>query len=401
MPKPPKNISSDLKGINKITEDAINGVTNIVESLHATIASFTPIVGNPKSKTKGLSSLIYGSIRKITNVFTQNIDIVLGKLSPVIGEQKSPKVREAIISVCNGIIGDYLAEQNNPLAINMGFRKNGQLLSNNEVKDILNNSNGKILILIHGLCMNDLHWQRQNHNHGEALAKDLGFITLYLHYNSGKHVSENGKQLSELLQQLFDNKNQITFLTHSMGGLVARSACYYAEKNKQQWLQQLNSMIFLGTPHHGALLEKTGNWLNILLKTSPYTAPFTKITNIRSCGITDLRYGNICAEDWQNQARFDEKISHIADKRQIIPLPKNVQCYAVASSSSKKDDSIIQDNIIGDGLVTINSALGIHSEKKRNLNFPKQNIWIGRNINHNQLLSSTQVYKTLQKWLKN
>ncbi len=52
--------------------------------------------------------------------------------------------------------------------------------------------------------MNDLQWSRAGHDHGAALARDLGLTPLYLLYNSGLHVSINGHALAQLLERLFE-----------------------------------------------------------------------------------------------------------------------------------------------------------------------------------------------------
>ncbi len=394
MKNSPKNAASDLQGATKLTVDAIKGVTNIVESLHSTIASFTGIVGDPKKDAKGIAGMVYRNIRKITDAFGDGLNVMLDKLTDVIGEQQSFSSRESIIAATNGVIGDYLHKHDNPLAIQMSLRRDGQALSKDEIAQLIEKSNGKVLLLIHGLCMNDLQWQRNNHDHGHALAEELGLTCLYLHYNTGKHVSENGKELALLLEQFAKPNLTISILAHSMGGLLARSACFYAQRVQQKWLKHCDKIIFIGTPHHGALLEKGGNWLNTMLKVSPYTEPFTKITNIRSCGITDLRHGNIIDEDWNQHGRFE----HNKDKRTYVSLPKNIKFYAIASTASVKQDSLLAAHVVGDGLVTVDSALGIH--KDFDLKIPEENKWLGRNINHNQLLENEEVYQVIKMWLK-
>ena len=393
MNKPEKNTTSDLKGTVKITIDAVKGVTNIVESLHSTIASFTGIVGDPKKNANGISGMIYRNIRKITDAFGDGIDVMLNKLNHVLGDTPSLPGRESIIAATNGVIGDYLYQNDNPLAIKMSLRRDGIALTKDEIIRLSYEANGKIIFLVHGLCMNDLNWQRSEHNHGKRLESERGYTALYLHYNTGKHISENGKELALLLEQLALPNISLKIIAHSMGGLLIRSACFYAQKEQYQWLNQCEKIIFLGTPHHGALLEKSGNWLNTVLKISPYTEPFTKITHIRSSGITDLRYGNIIDEDWQDHDRF----AHNTDKRTHVPLPNKIQHFAIASTTTENHDSLLASNVVGDGLVTINSALGVH--KNLDLNIPENHKWIGGNINHNQLLENETVYQQIKKWL--
>jgi len=110
--------------------------------------------------------------------------------------------------------------------------------------------------------LNDRHWHRDGHDHGAALARDLGYTPLYLHYNTGLHISTNGRAFADLLQMLVAEwpapLEELVIIGHSMGGLVSRSACYYGAFNGHDWLRHLRKLIFLGTPHHGTPMERTG-----------------------------------------------------------------------------------------------------------------------------------------------
>ena len=246
--------------------------------------------------------------------------------------------------------------------------------------------------------MNDLQWNREEHDHGAALARDLGFLPLYLHYNTGLHISENGRSFSDLLETIIDQSPQpvtLFIVAHSMGGLVTRSAYHYGELSDHTWLNSLQKLIFLGTPHHGAPLERAGNWIETILEISPYSAPFSRLGKIRSAGVTDLRHGNILDEDWKGRDGFD----HSGDYRTPVPLPNNVHCYTIAATTGK-ESSRLGDDLIGDGLVTLNSALGRHKNPNLNLLFPEAHQWIGRNMNHFDLLNHPDVYETIKNWLK-
>lgn len=397
MPKKPKNLSSDLQGISKLSIDAVKGTTKVVESLHSTISQYTSILGDPAKNTKdkkttGLTGLVYKSINGVTHLLGEGINAIFNKTSQMhddyTGAHKLSTTREAVAAAMNGVLGDHFDKGENPLAINMSFRINGQSLDENQLLEWFKNATSKVTILIHGLCMNDLQWTREGHNHGDLLAKEMDHSIVYLHYNSGLHVSENGRQLSELLNGIeYSDNLSMNILAHSMGGLVARSACYYAKEKNYQWLSHLDKLIFLGTPHHGAVLAKGGHWADVLLQISPYSAPFAKITKVRSSGLTDLRHGYIIDDDWQNE-----------EIRNFVPLPESVDCYAIATTTSEKESSKLASDLVGDGLVTINSALGVHKEFK--LHMPKENQWIGREISHMQLLSDRDVYEVVKKWLE-
>jgi pimeloyl-ACP methyl ester carboxylesterase len=246
--------------------------------------------------------------------------------------------------------------------------------------------------------MNDLEWERRQHDHGAALARERGYTPLYLHYNSGLHISTNGHRFDQLLETLVQQwpveVEELVILGHSMGGLVARSACHVGAAGDRTWPRKLRKLMFLGTPHHGAPLERGGNWFHVITDISSYTAPFSNLGKIRSTGITDLRYGNLLDDDWKGQDRF----AHTGDRRQVVPLPMGVECYAIAATTGKEAGDL-SDRLIGDGLVPLNSALGRHDNPDLNLSFERENQWIGYGMNHLDLLNRKDVYEQLRTWL--
>ena len=398
MHKTPHKLSSDLKGINSIATDTVNSITDITEALHYKIISLGGILGaNEHNRTSGITGMIYRIIRAVTRLAGSGIDTALNQISLVLEEKDSSPKREAVISALNGIVGDYLVARNNPFAVSMQIRQNGKPVDIPTLAEKIKQSEGKLVIMIHGLCMNDLQWTRKEHNHGKTLYKDLGCVPVYVRYNTGLHISENGRKLSELLEIFIHKLPQLTelsIITHSMGGLAARSACEFAKKLNHSWLHNLKKLIFLGTPHHGAPLEKGGNWIDNILELNAYSKPFSRLGKIRSSGITDMRYGYISDEDWKGQDRFQFS----DDKRSPLPLPENTQCYAIAATTGKKLNKL-NYNLIGDGLVPVSSALGQHKKVDMNLLFPKTNQHIIFNINHLDLLNNSEVYEIIKKSL--
>jgi hypothetical protein len=238
--------------------------------------------------------------------------------------------------VINGVWGDHLAASGNPLAIRMALRVRGRdvELTAEALAAAMPQPRRRIALLIHGLCMNDRAWQRNGHDHGALLAQELGYATLALNYNSGLHISENGEQLAVLLEQLVAcwpvPVDELVLLGHSMGGLVARAACHAAGERSLAWLQRLRRLVFLGTPHHGAALERGGRLVDAMLELSPYAAPFARLGRARSAGITDLRFGNVRRADWQGRHAHDQR----HDDRVPTPLPAGVQAYCVAATTA-------------------------------------------------------------------
>lgn len=401
MPKPSHLHPADLHGFSRMTVDAVAGLTDLVEAMHHNIASTPAPLGKPPAgRTRGITGFVYSSIRGVTRLVGGGLDMVLGRLVPLFGEGKSSPEREAVLAVLNGVLGDYLEASGNPLAIRMSLRRNGNALQldKNALAAAIPNAGGKLLILAHGLCMNDLQWKRQGHDHGAALARDLGCTPVYLHYNSGRHISTNGREFSSLLDALLSAwpapVDELAIIGHSMGGLLARSAWHYGKEEGCAWPQKLKRLVFLGTPHHGAPMERGGNWIDITLGLSPYTAPLSRLGKIRSAGITDLRHGYLLDEDWRGRDRFARSASH----HKTLPLPENVQCYALAATTGKQTGDL-KDRLIGDGLVPLASALGRHAKRSRNLAFPENRQWIACETGHLDLLDRPEVYARLKGWL--
>ena len=343
--------------------------------------------------------MVYRNIRTVTKTLGNGIGFLLDRPGSMPGKDTAPSPgREALLSALNGVLGDHLVAAGNPLAVSMQFRRDGKPLNEETLLETIQQSDGKIVIMVHGSCMNDLQWNRQGHDHGAALANDLGFTPLYIHYNTGLHISENGRKFSDLLERTIAQSPKpltLFMVAHSMGGLVSRSACHYGKTSGHTWMNHLKKLVFLGTPHHGSPLEKCGNWIDKLLEINPYSAPFSRLGKIRSCGITDLRYGSVLEDDWKGFDRFKFR----GDRRIPVPLPEGVACYTVAASTGKKSKQF-RGPLMGDGLVTINSALGRHKSAEFKLSIPPSHQWIGRNMNHMDLLSHPKVYETIKKWLE-
>ena len=188
----------------------------------------------------------------------------------------------------------------------------------------------------------------------------------------------------------------LSLLVHSMGGLVARSACEYVRTAGLGWRAHLKHMVFLGTPHHGAPLERVGSWLDLVLGSNAVTRPFARIGQMRSSGITDLRHGYVLAEHWEGQNRFDFASSDSLAARQALPLPAGVACFAVAGTTSKLAAS---SSLMGDGLVPVASALGTHANAALTLEFPPENQFVAYGTDHMALLKSEVIAAQLVRWL--
>jgi pimeloyl-ACP methyl ester carboxylesterase len=284
-----------------------------------------------------------------------------------------------------------------PLAMEMRFCHAGTPLD--LTREALNEQfpeGTRLLILLHGSSLDESSWLRHGHNHGKALAADLQLIPIYLRYNTGRHISENGRAFAELLTQLLAAwprpVTDLIFLGHSMGGLVARSACAIADAEGQPWRGTLRALITLGSPHHGAPWERLGNWVDTLLGISRYSVPFSRLGKLRSAGVTDLRYGNVLDTDWKDRDRF----AGGGDPRTAVGLPQGVACFAIAGSRSRE----LANVMASDGIVPVESALGHHKNPAFQLAFAPDHTWVATGTSHLGLLASRAVYEKLREWLQ-
>ncbi|HET9701088.1 MAG TPA: alpha/beta hydrolase, partial [Burkholderiales bacterium] len=223
---------SDVRGASRLAVDAITAVTELVEAMHRTIAR-GPAGAHQTPRTEGIPGLVYRSVRGVTRVLGAGVDLALAPQTGQFGDGPLSRRREALLAALNGVLGDHLAASGNPLAIPMRLRRDGHplTLERAALAGAMPEAAGRLLVLVHGICMNDLQWCREGHDHGAALARDLGYTPVYLHYNSGRHVSTNGRAFADALEEMVREwpapVDELTILCHSMGGLVARSACHY------------------------------------------------------------------------------------------------------------------------------------------------------------------------------
>ena len=382
---------------------ATEGVTTIVEGVHHSVLDRLDVSRTKRpAVTRSVTHFVYQMIHQATRLAGKSAEAALLQLEPLLApserDQDGTPARQAALAVINGVLGDRLVDHNNPLAIPMNFYHRDRVLDWQAMPPGSAVS-GRVLLLIHGLCMSDLgQRQHQGSSHGETLASTLGYSPVSLRYNSGLHISSNGRELATRLENLLEHwprpVEELSIVAHSMGGLVARSAIHYARQQGLRWPDRLKNIMFLGTPHHGAPLEKGGNWMDVLLNSTPYTRPFSALGRVRSAGITDLRYGHLLDEDWRGRDRFKRH----PDARQPVPLPEGVACYTVAGAFSASNSRLV-NRLAGDGLVPLNSALGLHKDPQKNLSFPESSQWVAYEVSHFGLLGSPKVTRQLLDWL--
>lgn len=353
--------AQQLRAATRLAVDATTGVTNLVEAMHAEIARL-PLTPH-REQTSGITGLVYRSVRGVTRLVGGRLDLALAALTPLLGES-NPDRANAALAALNGVLGDHLEATTNPLATPMSLRP------------LVDGATGPALVMLHGLCMNEAQWRRDGADFPAALAA-RGYQPLGLRYNSGRPIWRNGAELAQLLD---DVPGPITLLGHSMGGLVIRSAI--AQAGRRRWLKRLRCVVTLGTPHHGAPLERGGQQLQQLLAISAYARPLALLAARRSAGIRDLRHGSLLEAD--------------SGKASTQPLPAHVACYAVAATTARQPTGS-PSRWLGDGLVPVASALGQHRSPARRLAFTDTGLLTG--LGQLGLQTDAAVLAQLKDWL--
>ncbi len=403
-----------MRGTSALAIQAVKGITDLVEEMHGAISGLALPLKSKEAKpkkTRGITKMVYQSVRGVTSAVGWGIDRSLDVAQlPVVSKALAPAARhlaaklklksaaphrETVRAAVNGVLGDTLDATKNPLAIQMQFRQQGEPLKASQ-------SNGKLLILVHGLCMNDLQWLRDGHDHGAMLAQELGYEAIYLHYNTGRHIHQNGAEFAGLLEKTLKAWpvpiTQLVIIGHSMGGLITRSACHQALQAKHTWLKHLSKLITLGSPHAGSPLERAGRGVDYVLGISPYTAPFARLGLVRSAGIQDLRDGAVTPSGELPLWPKHVKLYTLACTKQKAPL----LLQKAPSPTSVADLAEPLKRLLGDGLVPVKSALA--QEVKPALGLPLQlpatRQAVVYETDHFQMLGSQQVAKHLLRWLK-
>lgn len=343
-------------------------IVGTIREMHQAVSArafrATRVVGGqvPESLHDATVTSIYGAISGFLRISSASIRALAsrGIGRPV----ESTRRGRQIVSAVNGLIGDELRMLDDPQAIVMAVRKDGVdvPVTGWQVAEAFRGGTSHLVVFLHGLCEDDESWLLGERTRGTTYPARVSAETdgtpVMIRYNTGLHVSENGKHLDALLQQLVEvwpeRVTRITLVGHSMGGLVARAATNHATASGQTWQQLVRDVVCLGTPHSGATLEKVAHVGSRVLSAVPETRPFSRILESRSAGIVDLRHGYISDEEWEGQ---DLTAQWGLDRIAAAPLPR-ARYYFVASTLGSSERHPVS-SLLGDLLVHASSATGV------------------------------------------
>jgi len=365
-----------LKGFIDLMFDAVGETTNLVERTHLAVAKrsvrrFVPVepLSTPAQAVNEAHEVVASGVYKSIRVVNRGIRAVLNVGADLVISQANMHGRQNQDSLAtpsasnlpdgfsktvdraqaavNGLYGDYLHQRQNNLSLDMSIRHGGRALPRHPdaLGEVFTNSHRKICVFVHGLGLTESMWSMGSERHysepgihfGSRLEADCGYTPVFMRYNTGRHISENGRLLSELLSEVLSaypkDIEEIIVIGHSMGGLVARSATHYGNKHNEAWVSKLRHIFCIASPHLGAPLEKGVNLLTGILRTfsTAGTQVPAEILNARSAGIKDLRFGYTLDEEWTGKdpdGIFD-------NNRQNIPLLNSVRYHSLAATITR------------------------------------------------------------------
>jgi pimeloyl-ACP methyl ester carboxylesterase len=397
--------SAEVRAIGELAGQALAGAGGLVRDLHTAIADRTFAAVGPSGAPvrvvhDGVASAVYEGVRLSLAALPRGAGsaLALSTSADAPGLAESARGNLAL-GVLNGCLGDVLAAGHSHLALEMTLRHRGidLPLDPPALARALPRAASRVVIFVHGLGETDVSWRRRadatRPGYGTLLQRELGYTPLHLRYNSGRHISDNGRELASLLEAVHDAwpvpLEEIVLVGHSMGGLVARSACHYGHA----LTGAVRHVFCLGSPHLGAPLEKGFNALGWALAKVPETRPLARVVNVRSAGIKDLRYGACIEEDWCD-CDSDELLT---DRCHDAPLLPGARFYFIAATISRRPGDPV-GAILGDLLVRVPSASGAGS--RRRIPFAIEDGHRVNGLTHFDLLNHPAVYEQIRTWLQ-
>jgi len=312
-----------------------------------------------------------------------------------------PSPSERRQAALNAVLGDYLERRGNPLALQMAFYQRGLLLPLTAAGLQLAHPGlgPRAVVFVHGMGQTEGSWSfagDPSMTYGSLLQAELGVTPFYVRYNTGRRVSQNGRELAALLERLVQASpvvlDEITLIGHSLGGLVIRSACYYAGELRLSWLPRLRRAVYLGAPHLGSPFEKAGHVVATVLGAidHPVVQLIHTLSDIRGPGVKDLRRGSLLDEDWQVPAGAGAAPA----RPKQVPLCAGVEHYFVAGTLTRNANHPAT-LLFGDALVRLSSAV----DPARRSGLPPDHIAVLPGVNHVQLAHCAEAYARIRGWL--
>jgi pimeloyl-ACP methyl ester carboxylesterase len=404
VPEAPAPAGDELPALTRLAFDELGAAAGGIGSIHLGIAGRVFSAVGPGGRVvershHAISAAAYGAVR---GTFLAGGRAAAAALRARRGGRPlSVTPRGAtVLGALSGLIGDELEREQSPLQQPMAVRAAGRVVppERDALAAVFPRATARVVVFLHGLMETEHAWElgarREGGTYGSRLAQDLGVTPVYVRYNSGRHVSENGRSLAELLEAVTGawpvDLGEIALIGHSMGGLVARSAGHQAAAAGMAWVRHVRQVVSIGTPHMGAPLAQAVHYAGAALSALPETRPLGAFLRRHSGGIRDLRQGSLVDEDWRD--RDPDTLKAVAC-REVPLLDGATHCFITATITRSERHPV--GRLLGDALVLTSSASGRSRSRRIPLH---QGTHVGQ-AHHLGLLNHPAVYEQLRVWL--
>lgn len=398
------NTGDQWRAAGRLAGHGLGSIVGIVRDTHAAVSQRVAAAAPASAEVIAAERTIATQVYDIVEAAHRVVPEVIGHAAAVAAPTSSPTATRAggfVQAAAQGLWGDRIESEAAVLAVTMAVRQAGADVPPQPaaLQRAFPVATGDLVLFVHGLAEDELAWSLTHDGDATSYAERLaeeGFAPLLVRYNSGRHISDNGRDLDLLIGELVAAwpvpVTSVSIVGHSMGGLVARSAAQQGDERGAGWPQLLRTVITLGTPHLGAPLERAAHVLDRALRLAPESAPIGRVLATRSAGIKDLRYGAMLEQDWAGQ----DPDEFLRDRCADVPLLPHVT-YCWVSASVTGDPQHPLGHLLGDGLVRYGSASGNGHHTRTG--FPMENGTHIAGASHLRLLNHPAVYTQLRGWL--
>lgn len=336
----------ELRGAVRLIGEGVEAAATVVQDMHRAIQAAPLELLAAKAGGEGLRRGIegvrdgvYAAVRGVSRLLFRVADAVIerGALAP------ERALSGPLLGAVQGVVGDHLARAGNPLHIAMQLRHGGRPLA--LTREGLAGLGPRVAVFVHGLACDESCWARGagsargRVDFAALLAERHGYAPVFVRYNSGQRIAENGRDLAALLTALFEahpgGVTRLALIGHSMGGLVATSAAHHGHAAGAAWVEALRDVVCLGSPQLGAPLEQFGAAAVAVLSVLGVTAPIARVIDARSAGIKDLRAGAVVDDG-------------------AVQRPPRTRYHSVAGAIGGPRHPV--GWVLGDGMVRVRSA---------------------------------------------
>jgi pimeloyl-ACP methyl ester carboxylesterase len=406
--------TDEVTGVAELARLTLRGSTTRIHEVHQGIAGRAFGVVGPAGRQvqvvhDAIAGLTYSGVRFALGAGARAAGVAAA-LRANGRDLDTDRPGRLALAILNGAHGDLVQREAPALALDMTVRVAGRAVpvTTAALAGAFPDANGRLAVFLHGLTESESSWcfQAERHHgradvtYGTQLQEDLGLTPVHLRYNTGLHISDNGRSLDALLTALVETwpepVQDVVLIGHSMGGLVARSALHQAGGGTPEahaWTHLVRDTITLGSPHLGAPLERGVHRLAAQLARLPETRPLARLLALRSVGIKDLRHGTLVEADWADRD-LDELTPGVHTH---VPLLDGARHFVVLATLSQNPAGRAAD-LLGDLLVPPRSASGDTGDDDR-LAFPPDHVHRLGGLHHFDLLNHPRVYEQIRRWL--